>query len=143
MKIIYAFILLATAVGVVADKPRKGGERNPIPQQGFADLAALNEWSGTSSFGGGGMQKLTLGSQDIYYTNRMVTSGLPSTEIVFWKQIKGRFVPCLIMPVRMGAYSATVVGEEIVLKRHLRSDSIEIMRVRSEFFSDDFYVQAK
>jgi hypothetical protein len=137
MNLKYIVLLLASVLIVSASNPYKGGEKSPVPDEGFADIAALENWSGSSSFGGGMTEKLTVGSQDIYFTSRMVTSGRASTELVLWRQVEGRLIPCWIMPVRMGAYSATVFGDEVTVRKHLRSDTdlVVVARIMPEFFA--------
>jgi hypothetical protein len=138
MKLKYLVLLLASVVALTAGNPRKGGEKDPIPDDGFADVAEIEKWSRSSSFGGGGTQKLAVGGQDVYFTSRMVTSGRASTELVFWsQQHDGRWVPCWIMPVRMGAYTAVVFGDEVIVRKHLLGDKelVVVARMTPKFFA--------
>ena len=134
----YAVVLLALVLALDASNMRKVGEKDPIPEFGVADAAALEQWGGTSSFGGGMTQKLKLPDQEIYWSIRMVTSGVATSELVFWKKAKNdRLVPCLIMPVRPGAYSAFLEGVDVVVK-HMglrETDSQEVMRLKPAFFT--------
>jgi hypothetical protein len=131
-------LLLASAITLTAAEIRKVGEKEPIPETGFADATALEKWSGTSSFGGGHSSRLPLPGREIYWTTRMVTSGRPSCELVLWKRRNDRLVPCLIMPVRYGAYLAFVEGEDVVVKGEgLRpQEPREVIRLKSEFFAE-------
>jgi hypothetical protein len=132
----YAAVLLASVIALAANDLRKVGEKDPIPEFGFADAAALQKWSSTSSFGGGWSEKLNLPDQEIYWSYRQVTSGVATTELVFWMKKKDRLLPCLIMPLRRAEYRVALEAEEIVVKcwSHEAKGFEEVMRLKASFF---------
>jgi hypothetical protein len=72
-----------------------------VPHDGFSDFGQLSEWASTTSFGGGKADCIKLGNTEIFYSDRMFTSGVPTSEVVFYvKTESGRIEPFIFIPVQ-------------------------------------------
>lgn len=72
---------------------------NLIPN-GFATFEELKKWTETSAFGGGQLIKLR-GKINIYYiADRMHTSGIPTSESIFYKKDKNLFTMVYYIPFK-------------------------------------------
>lgn len=133
----FACLVFVSAAG--AENPWKVGEKAPIPETGFADSTELAQWSAHSTLGGGMCERLPTVDIDVYCTRRMVTSGVATTELVFWKKSGGRLVPCLVMPVRRGGFRVAMQGRDVVVVRDGSGPAheVEVLRLHLAFFAEE------
>ncbi len=136
MKNLVHLAVLICCSACFADGPKKVGDIDPIPERGFGDAAALKQWSGSSSFGGGWIGNLDLPGHEVYWTCRTFTSGRPSTELIFWMRKADRILPCLIMPMRPAEYQVEQDSEGVLVKSWDQNSSSwrEVMRLKASFF---------
>ena len=112
-------IALLSAATVFAQLPRKVGESDPIPQNGFKTFAELNSWANSSSFGGGRAGELNLSGKKVFFSDRMVTSGVVTAELLFYSlNASGEIHPFIIIPVQRKEFSVKAEDEEIVVRAY-------------------------
>ncbi|MBE2180487.1 MAG: hypothetical protein IAE97_08450 [Chthoniobacterales bacterium] len=133
--LVHLAILISCSV-CFADGPKKVGDIDGIPEWGFGDAAALKQWSGSSSFGGGRSGKLGIPGKEVHWTCRSVTSGRASTELIFWMRKTDRILPCLIMPMRPAEYQVEQDSEDVLVKSWDQNSSSwrEVLRLKTAFF---------
>lgn len=118
MKYIAFTLIMLVATLCANDRPAlKVGESTPAPIDGFADFEGLNHWASTSSFGGGGAGRLQIGGTNVFYSNRMFTSGLATSELNFFTQSHdGRIRSFLLVPTQLKEHKITTENDQIVVR---------------------------
>lgn len=119
MKHLIPFIAFLFVTSLFAEPPRKVEEADPMPQDGFKTFADLSAWASSSSFGGGHAGELTLSDRKVYYSDRMVTSGVPTAELIFYVQtMEERIRPFIIVPTQRKEFRVEVEGNEIITRAY-------------------------
>jgi hypothetical protein len=81
-----------------------------VPTGGFENLQDLKKWA-TSTWGGGSLETVTLDNKTIHYSWRSFTSGLPTTEIIFFTQQNGKYISFLEIPTQRRELKVEVNNE--------------------------------
>lgn len=118
MKHLVPLFALLAAVPLFAQPPRRVGEADPVPANGFTTFAELKKWAASSSFGGGQAGELTLSGTKVFYSDRMVTSGVPTAELIFYTANPDGIRPFLILPVQRREYQVGAEQNEIVVRTY-------------------------
>ena len=101
-------------------KPMKVLESTDIPPQGFSTFEDLSKWASTSSFGGGHAKEIKLNEAMIFYSDRMFTSGRPTSELTFYSKRKdGSIHPFIHIPLQWKEFRIEL--KEAVIVIHAKS----------------------
>ena len=93
-------LTLVTAIMWTSSVDAQKRRGKPIPEDGFSTVTELDRWA-SSTWGGGWMESLKLGDTPIHYTLRRFTSGIGSSELIFWcKRNDDQIRPFVIVPVQ-------------------------------------------
>jgi hypothetical protein len=112
-----AFLILTAGICFAGAQVRKVGEGDPVPKDGFADFAELKVWATESSFGGGGAMALKLDGKDVFFSNRTFTSGLATSELLFYSAgLDGRLRVFLTVPTQHKEHRLAIENNHIVVR---------------------------
>ena len=120
MKVLLTVLLIITAgMSFAAEQVRKVGEGDPLPKDGFASFEELQGWATGSSFGGGSAVKLNLNGTDVFYSDRMFTSGFATSELLFYAiGSDDRIRAFMIIPTQRKQFRIAVEENQIVVKHY-------------------------
>ena len=124
MNLFTSLILIATSsIAFAADEVRKVGDADEMPKDGFANFSELQIWATTSSFGGGSANSFVIEGKNIYCSDRMVTSGMPTSELMFFTDSHdGRIRRFLLIPTQNKDHRISVEEDMLVVRCYVPSN---------------------
>ena len=103
-----------------------------IPNK-FTNIGDLKKWAETSTFGGGILIKLQ-GNHDIYYiVDRLHTSGMPTSEAIFYKKEKGSFKMIYYLPFKYVTRKFEFKNDRVVVtENNLKNEQRKLLISENE-----------
>lgn len=137
-QIVLLLVFMMGLTGYADEFPRtpepskKFKKEAPLPENGFIDFSELEEWAKWTPIGGGSAGTLRLGDVDVFFSKRIFTSSVSTTEIILYTERRrdGRLRPMLIIPVQGKLIRAEVDEGNIVVRCYsAETERFEVMAV--------------
>ena len=104
-----------------------------LPTNGFASVADMETFAAHSLHGGGSVEEMTIKGKPVWVMSRSVMLGGSTSEITFLKNVHGKYLAFLAMPITYGEFRVSQNPAGLTVNRFDYSEKrwVDVLAVHS------------